>query len=451
MNRRQFIKKSGLGALALGLTSSTMAQAVSAKAARKRIEWAIKRKEWKSLGPLDLIPQLDRGQQWANQSLIKYGVVEPPNAGIRSMRSACMPADSCAHYYAMTGDPTTLEALKAAVKTFRKYRHKARGRRIPYEEVKEPVKIDFKGKTEEKATIEYETISCHVGRNMRGMRAAAHALQDEQLLGEVAEELNWWIDNPIAFNREKHFFDARVFLDENGNTIGSERKYTMNMGGSLACAMWLVGHDLGDRRLMEYGEDQIINGIAPHQLDNGYFPYNIRHKYKFMDGVALDSNYYHTLTLQVISALLAYPQWRSKPKYVEMMRRGSKYIRDELTRDTGVVKHPGHIDVVRAKKLGFSPKAPFGITAGSALVHTRIYKYLGDEEALQQAAKNLRWMHWNSPTCIPFLAPDAGLGWDHIITEWGFSHCFRQIMLVAWEGMHLRQKGLRDVEAVFIG
>jgi hypothetical protein len=362
-----------------------------------------------------------------------------------------MPAESCAHYYAMTGDPTTLEALKAAVKTFRKYRHKARGRRIPYEEIKEPLTIDFKGKTEKKATIEYQTISCHVGRNMRGMRAAAHALQDEQLLREVAEELNWWIDNPLAFNPEKHFFDARVFLDQNGKAIGSERKYTMNMGGSLACAMWLVGNDLGDKRLMQYAEDQIINGIAPHQLDNGYFPYNIRHKYKFQDGVALDSNYYHTLTLQVISALLAYPQWRSKSKYVEMMRRGSKYIRDKLTPDTGVVKHPGHIDVVRAKKLGFSPKAPFGMTAGSALVHTRIHKYLGDEEALRQAAGNLRWMHWNSPTCIPFLAPDAGLGWDHIITEWGFSHCFRQIMLVAWEGMHFRQKGIKDVEVVFIG
>jgi hypothetical protein len=451
MNRRQFIQKSGLGVLALGLTGSGAVQAGSNKARERDIEWSIKPKKCEAIGPMDLILQLDQGQQWANRSLIKYGVVEPPNAGMRSMRSACMPADSCAHYYAMTGDSTTLEALKAAVKTFRKYRHKARGHRIRYEEIKKPVKIDFKGKTEEKATIEYETISCHVGRNMRGMRAAAHALRDEKLLREVAEELNWWIDNPLAFNREKHFFDARVFLDAKGNTIGSERKYTMNMGGSLACAMWLVGNDLDDKRLMEYAEDQIINGIAPHQLDNGYFPYNIRHKYKFQDGVALDSNYYHTLTLQVISALLAYPQWRSKPKYVEMMRRGSTYIRDKLTRDTGVVKHPGHIDVVRAKKLGFSPKAPFGITAGSALVHTRIYKYLGDEEALQQAARNLRWMHWNSPTCIPFLAPDAGLGWDHIITEWGFSHCFRQIMLVAWEGMHFKQKGIKDIEPVFLG
>ena len=449
MNRREFIKKSGLGALAFGLTGSTVAHAASDNAARKPIEWSIKLKKRKSLGPLDLISQLDQGQQWANQSLIKYGTVEPPNSGIRSMRSACMPAESCAHYYAMTGDSTTLKALKAAVKTFRKYRHKARGRRIPYDEVDKPLKIDFKDQTEEKATIEYEVISCHVGRNMRGVRAAAHILQDEKLLREAAEELNWWIDNPIAFNREKHFFDARIFVDENGNTIGSERKYTMNMGGSLACAMWLVGHDLGDQRLMDYGEDQIINGIAPHQLDNGYFPYNIKHRYELADGIALDSNYYHALTLQVISPLLAYRQWRSKPKYVEMMRCGAKYIRDKLTRDTGVVKHPGHIDAIRAKKLGFCPKAPFGITADSALIHTRIYKYLGGKEALAQVSRNLRWMHWNSPSLIPFLATDAGLGRDHIITEWGFSHCFRQIMLVAWEGIHLKQKGIKDVEVVF--
>ncbi|MHC4193498.1 MAG: twin-arginine translocation signal domain-containing protein [Planctomycetota bacterium] len=448
MNRRQFIKRSGLGVLALGLVNSPAANALSGSAKQERIEWSIKRKEWQSLGPFDFVPQLDEGQQWANRSLIKYGTVEPPNGGLRSMRSACMPAESCAHYYAMTGDAITLKALKAAVKTFRKYRHRARARRVPYEEIKEPVKIDFKGLTEEKPTIEYEMISCHVGRNMRGMRAAAHVLQDEQLLAKVAEELNWWIDNPIAFNREKHFFDARVFLDEKGNTIASERKYTMNMGGSLGCAMWLVGNDLGDQRLMDYGEDQILNGITPHQLDNGYLPYNIKHKYKLRDGIALDSNYYHALTLQVISSLLAYQQWRSKPKYVQMMRRGAKYLR-KLVHENGVVKHPGYIDVIRAKELNFCPKQPFGITADSALVHTRIYKYLGDEEALAAAAKNLRWMHWNSPSCIPFLTTDSKFGMEHVASEWGFSHSFRQIMLSAWEGMHLKQKGVKDVEVVF--
>ncbi|MHC4664561.1 MAG: hypothetical protein ACYS9T_01220 [Planctomycetota bacterium] len=450
MNRRQFIRKSGCQALALGLGGSIAAHSAQ-EPARKPIKWSIKPMKWDSLGPLDLIPQLDEGQQWANQSLIKYGVVEPPNGGIRSMRSACMPAESCAHYYAMTGDAVTLDALKAAVGTFRKYRTKAKGHRVPYDEITEPLKIDVKGRTQEKPTIEYETISCHVGRNMRGMRAAAHVLKDEKLLREVAEELNWWIDNPLAFNHEKHFFDARIFVDENGQTIGSERKYTMNMAGSLACAMWLVGNDLGDKRLMDYGRDQIVNGIAPHQQPNGYFPYNIGHKFEFVDDIALDSNYYHALTLQVISSLLAYSEWRDTPEYVEMMRRGGEYIREKLTCETGVVKHPPHIDVIRAKKLGFSPKAPFGITADSALVHARIYKYLGDKEAFEQVSKNLRWMHWNSPSLIPFLAPDASFGWDHIVTEWGFSHCFRQIMLAAWEGIHLKQKGIKDVEAVFIG
>jgi hypothetical protein len=157
MNRRDFIKKSSLGALALGLAGSTAVNAVSGGAARKQIQWSIKRKKWRSLGPFDFVPQLDEGQQWANRSLIKYGTVEPPNGGLRSMRSACMPAESCAHHYAMTGDATTLKALKAAVKTFRKYRHKARARRVPYEEIKEPVKIDFKGLTEEQPPTCYKT------------------------------------------------------------------------------------------------------------------------------------------------------------------------------------------------------------------------------------------------------------------------------------------------------
>ena len=448
MDRRQFMKQSATGAAALALAGSI--GSCTEAAASRSIKWSIGQSKWKSLGSYDLVPQLDEAMQWANQSLIKYGTVEPPNGGLRSMRSACMPAEACAHYYSMTGDRTTLRALKAAVRTFRKYRGKAKGHRIAYEEIDKPIQIDFKGKTEDKATIEYETIACHVGRNMRGVRAAAHALQDEKLLREAAEELNWWIDNPLAFNHEKHFFDARVFLDKNGKTIGSERKYTMNMGGSLGCAMWLVGNDLGDERLMQYGEDQIVNGIAPHQLDNGYFPYNIRHEYKLMDDIALDSNYYHALTLQVISSLLAYEYWQNNSTYTNMMRRGAKYIRDKLTCSNGVVKHPGHIDSYRKREMGFCPKPPFGITADSALVNTRIYKYLGDEAALAQAAKNLRWMHWNSPSCMPFLTTDTTFGMDHIVSEWGFCHSFRQIVLVAWEGMHLKKKGLRDVEAVFI-
>jgi hypothetical protein len=170
-----------------------------------------------------------------------------------------------------------------------------------------------------------------------------------------------------------------------------------------------------------------------------------------VDGIALDSNYYHALTLQVISSLLAYPFWQKQPKYVRMMRRGAKYIQDRLTFDSGVVKHPGRIDIIRLKQKGFLPKQPWGITADSALVNARIHKYLGDKDALTQVSKNLRWMHWNAPACIPFLTTDGRTGMTHILTEWGFSHSFRQIMLTAWEGFHLKQKGAHDVEAVFLG
>jgi hypothetical protein len=442
MNRRQFIKKCGLGALAFGLAGPLCAYAAQ-KPTRKQIQWSLRPKKWRSLGPVDLIPQVDPALQWTNQSLIKYGIAWTP--GGCCMRAACMPAEACAHYYAMTGDETTLTAIKAAVKTFRKYRHRARGRRVPYDEIKGPVKLDFVSEPQSGAadyTIEYETISCHVGRNMRGMRAAAHVLRDERLLREAAQELNWWIDNPLGFNREKHFFDARIFLDSKGKTVGSERKYTMNMGGSLASAMWLVGNDLGDTRLMQYAEDQIINGIPPYQLDTGYFPYNTTHKYEVVDGIALNSNYYHGLTLQVLCPLLAYEHWQRNTKYVEMMRRGAKYIRDKLTFEDGRCNHPKYIDVLRQKKLGLKPKSPWGLTVNSALVHTMLYKYLGDAQAFSQAAKNLRWLHFNSPTGIPFL-PGVGEG--------GISYNFRQIVMIAWEGVHLKKKGVSDIEVVFLG
>jgi hypothetical protein len=213
--------------------------------------------------------------------------------------------------------------------------------------------------------------------------------------------------------------------------------------------MWLVGNDLGDKRMKKYAEDQILNGIPPHQLPNGYFPYNIGHKYELKNDIAVDSNYYHALTLQVLSPLLAYEFWQNQPRYVQMMRRGAKYIREKLTDESGVIQHPAWMDDYRAKK-GYGKKAPYGITADSALVHTRMYKYLGDEEAFEQAAKNIHWMYFNPPASVPFLSTDSHFAMRDTVSEWGFSHCFRQIVLTAAEGMHLKQKDNNDVEAVFI-
>ena len=449
MDRRQFIKTSGIATL--GLAGSMAAQLAGAKDERaKKIKWAIKPVKWQSLGPLDLIPQLDQGQKWANESLIKYGTVEPPGGGSnhRCMRAACMPAESAAHYYAMTGDPLSLKAVKAAMATFLKYRHIARARRVPYYSRENPIKLDASVVSNKAPTIEYEMISCHVGRNMRGVRAAAHVLKDEKLLRTAAEELNRWIDDPIAFNRKLHFFDARVFLDENGKTIASERKYTMNMGGSLACAMWLVGNDLGDERLMRYGEDQIINGILPHQRQSGYFPYNTTHNPKLHDGIATGSNHYAALTLKVLSPLLAYKEWREKPGFVKMFRRGSAYLR-RLTYSNGMMRLPPDLRARRAARRSSWPKPDSALPSQSALIHARIYKYLGDEEARVQLSKNLRFLHWNSASCIPFM-PIDGSKMQHLLHEGSISQGLRQIVLVAWEGIHLKQKGLRDVEAVYV-
>lgn len=421
VNRTQFVTKGPVAAAAFASQAAVASDAVPAGS--ESIRWFLRRNDYKSLGPLDLLPQLNQQQQLLNDHMIKYGASQ---SGKIYMRQVCMPAETCAHYYAMTGDPASLSAVKAAVKAFREYRNKARGRRIPFEGIYPA------HRPKRPTTIEYETISCHVGRNMRGMRAAAHILRDEKILLQAAEELNWWIDNPLAFNRKEHFFDARIFVDDAGRTIGSERKYTMNMAGSLACAMWMVGHDLGDKRLMEYAADQVINGISPHQHETGYFPYNTTHKYEMVDGIALDSNHYHGLTLQVLSGLLAYKFWQQQPKFVKMMQHGAKYMRDNLTFETGIVKHPPHIAAIRKSKYKRCPKAPFGSTVNSALVHTRIYKYLGDTEALTQAGKNLRWLYWNTPNFVPF------------------SHCFREVVLMAWEGIHLKQKGSRDIKAVFI-
>jgi len=123
-----------------------------------------------------------------------------------------------------------------------------------------------------------------------------------------------------------------------------------------------------------------------------------------------------------------------------MMRRGAKYLRDKLTFPDGRCDHPDHINRLRKERLGLKPKHPWGITVNSAYVNTMICKYLGDTEALNQAANNLRWLHHNCPTSIPFMPEPA---------EGGISYNFRQVVMMAWEGMHLKQNNA-DVEAVLI-
>ena len=171
MNRREFMEvgAAGAGAMLLGGASPRKVQSDS----QKDIQWKYPTKKCKPIGPMDLILQLEEGQKLADESLIKYGTVEPPNGGSggRCMRSACMSAEACAAYYAMTGNKRTLKALKSAIRTFREYRDKARGRRVRYEKMEKPLPLDCEIYREEKPTIEYQVISCHVGRNMMGMRA----------------------------------------------------------------------------------------------------------------------------------------------------------------------------------------------------------------------------------------------------------------------------------------
>ena len=176
---------------------------------------SIRRINWKSLGSCDLIPQLSRGQYYAAKSLAKFGSFEPPNGGNdkRCMRAICMVAEGCAYYYAMTGDELTLKGMKKAVENFRKYRHVARARRIPYPEAGEG------------ANIEYEMIAIHVGRNMRGMRAVAHILEDEKLLREVAEELIGVPIDSYEWEERKEYYEVSIRKIKKIHQIQSTRAY----------------------------------------------------------------------------------------------------------------------------------------------------------------------------------------------------------------------------------
>ena len=454
-NRRKFVRQAAIGSFAASLRTSVQAESdsIPQKGIEERPDdfWRYPLTKRQPLGPMDLILQLEEGQKLADESLIKYGTVEPPNGGSggRCMRAACMPAEACAVYYAMTGNARTLRALRAAVETFLEYRDQARGRRVPYKRMQEPLPLSFEYYPEEKPTIEYEMGSIHVGRNMMGMRAAAHVLKDHQLLAEAANELRWWLDTPLAYNQQKHFFYGAMIVDEKGQPIRNSHGFILNMSVSLATAMWIIGHDVGDERMMKYGREAILKGLPPLQEKNGYFPY--------MPGYSWNGPHrqdgYHGLICQKLSQLLPYREWRDNEQFMLVFRRAVQYMRQRLY-DNGMMEtKPDIVSIQQAAeaKQGYAGWKPLWESPSDlALISARMRRHLGEKEALQFVHKPLRWLHWNSPSCVPFWPNDEHVGMWHLRTENGYSHCFRRVMLTAWEGIHLRQKGIRDVEAVFV-
>ena len=192
----------------------------------------------------------------------------------------------------------------------------------------------------------------------------------------------------------------------------------------------------------------------PYQFDNGYFPYNYKDGYDPKGEWALHRDDSHAVTVQVLSSLLACSEWSSNADYVEAMRRGVAYIKtlDDLS---GKIDGEPNVHTLAewqkdAKGWPGLITSPWEQTADSALINARIHRYLGNEKAFEQAASSLRWLHHNAPLCIPFLPGDDHIGMWYILTENGYSHAFRQAIMTAYEGFHLRRKGIKDVAAIFV-
>ena len=268
----------------------------------------------------------------------------------------------------------------------------------------------------------------------------------------------WWIDSGI-YDHQLHQFPSSVEItpEGEGRAIQSEvhrGTYVLNMTGSLAVAMWLVGSDVGNQTLCEYAEDHILNNILVKQYDDGYWPYAYTDEdpmgLSLTEQLRLDN--YSILTFTLLTMLLAYPRWCKEPQLVQRLDRAAKYIR-EITCPSGVVNGQPNfnntIEYAKTRQGWRDPKSLWHMTADSALGFARLHRYLGDHDAFVQAGANLRWLHHNNPLCIPFLPGDHKFGLFHVPTEGGYSHAFREVIMAAYEGFHLRQNN-HDVEAVFI-
>lgn len=407
----------------------------------------VERVDYQSLGRQDLIPRLEKGQRWAAVSLLKHGSLEPPNGGpeSRCMLAVCMPAEGSAYYHALTGDDLSLRAVHRAVETFRKYRTVAKGHRVPYPEL---------GPGQ---TIEYEMGAIHVGRNLRGMLAAADVTGDSRLVEEVHEELSFWVG---VYDRDNHRFPSSLDVRPDGVGVPSKVHagiYVLNMTVSLAVTMWEVGNRLGNREMMEMAEDHITRGVLPKLHADGYWPYACTDDdpdgTEHTKQLRLDN--YSIMTFALLSRLLSEPYWRQCAMLVEAMKASATYIRS-ITPDCGAVDgHPGIAASKIAAERGAGwagPKSLWHMTADSLVGLARMRRYLDDETVWPLLNANLRWLHYNNPLCIPFLPGDhhIGSGLEWTPTEAGYSHAFREVVIAAYEGIHLRETEDLDVETVFV-
>jgi hypothetical protein len=166
----------------------------------------------------------------------------------------------------------------------------------------------------------------------------AKATGSDELLQLPADIFQRW---PYDFARHNPATEP----DDSGGDMTPNDTFNMKLVG--ACAMWLLGHHIGDTELKERGRDCVVNFVLPEMQEAGFWFYRPGSpEGSLKDGIQ-SHNHYDGFVKQLLSRLLMHQEWRDTPGVLATLKRGMDFSLHHLSVDAGrILKWELHPDTV---------------------------------------------------------------------------------------------------------
>ncbi len=411
-------------------------------------------KLWKSLGDEDIIPLFQPTQQWASEKLLEYGALWPARFSgskikkVVELRDAAMPAAGCAIYYFLTGEERQREAALRGWEFFRKYNRSA------WPESNDPASPAGLFPCPEigpEWRVGVNIGGIESGRCYNTLLTVWQLLQVAEILEHIQEDLGWWLE-VVTYDGENHTFPVSV--DAQGREMTNQTNaYVYNMIAAFAVAMWRVGYHSQTQEFMDIAEDMIAERILPRQFPDGYWNYGeARIGYPpepVRDAREGHADNYHGLTLLKLSRLLHYDYWRRREDYCQALVKGAEYCTTFVDQN-GMANPWPNLEAVRLG-MTHAHRPVHESQAHLVLGLARIGHHLDRPDLVETASRMMNWWFHNRPVLLPFVGEgNPYYGYGDELTSQEYELTARQVLVLAWEGWHLRRVDPWTVELVHL-
>jgi hypothetical protein len=405
--------------------------------------------KWKRLGPDDILPMMEPGQKWVDQQLIEHGIGAQETGYWNKMsrnphvltlsHSCCQPLTGSGLYYGLTGNQRSLRATEAALAFWKEYRERVPDRRA------DGGKPGLPHPTLADTQVQDQLSILSVGRTVHGLFPAAAAMGRPGLLDWFRDHCQWWIE-VVGYEKE-HYFRDHVNDQGKGRGAGA---FVFNKECLFAGAMWRLGELYGIEQFRQIGEEIILKRVLPAQFEDGYWNYSesvsVPTSRKAPAGPHRLDNY-SLLTAGALSELLVYPRWRDDVRFKEVLLRACRYAMS-LIDGVGCLRgRPNRETYVRHKS---SRPRCFGENFAQGLLQlTRAGTVYGEPELIDAASRVTNFWYAYRPVLFPFFEGGRpSLGEGHIVSASDYTLTARFMLVLAWEGWHVRRKNASTVELV---